>query len=90
MLKWLILTQKMLFETSDFNPLSTILAKDNVELSRDNLIQIGAILKQGGVIAENYHEVIGILQILEEYGIVKIEYSNKKHFLRITNGKDPQ
>jgi len=86
----------MRLEESVLNPLHTILKLleeiEEIPLTRDSLTNLGNIFKTGGVVAENYHEVIKIIQLIEEwYGIWKINTVGTKYYLiRNTNGEITQ
>jgi hypothetical protein len=81
----------MRFETSSINPLETLLStipKEGIVLNRDSLTNLGNIFKTGGIVAENYQEVFGLLLRLEEYyKLVVIEFDNNKTYtLKVNNG----
>lgn len=83
----------MRLEESLLNPLHTLwnlIPEEGIYLSRENLTNLGNIFKTGGVIAEDYHEVIKIIQLIEEwYGIWSIKLVDTKYYLiRKTNGEN--
>ncbi len=84
----------MRLEESTFNPLTTFLGnipESGLTLDRNALEAIGKLFQLGGIVAESYKEVAGLLvQFQEWYGMISIEAENGKHILRKTNGKDPQ
>lgn len=75
----------MRIEDCSINPLPKLLEiipAEGIHLNRDILINLGNIFKVGGVVAENYHEVIKIIQLIEEwYGIWRIEHKEAKYYL---------
>ena len=84
----------MRIEFSELNPLISffqLIPETGLQLSRDNLEKIGNLLKTGGIIAETYKEVIGLLIQFEEwYGMITIKDEDGKYFLRKTNGENAQ
>lgn len=81
----------MRLETSDINPLSTILnliPDQGLELTREHIINIGNIIKTGGVVAESYKEVVDMLFLIETwYNLWNIKFIDKSYKLfKVNNG----
>lgn len=81
----------MRLETSDINPLSTILnliPDQGLELTREHITNIGNIIKTGGVVAESYKEVVDMLFLIETwYNLWNIKFIDKSYKLfKVNNG----
>lgn len=80
----------MRLEDSKHNPLRELLnyiPNDGLVLDRGTLAIIARILVKGGIICEEFDEVVTILEHLEkETGLIEVKHELTKFILRKSNG----
>lgn len=63
-------------EFSTVNPLLGLLRsipKEPIPLSKDRMSQISMFLASGGIYCENYADVVCVLNVLDELGVVRLK-----------------